>query len=94
MAKYLMLTAALASGQVPYAVVMLGGGLLAAIYLFRPLGAAFAGSAVPVITPVPRSRQAIPLVLALMATLLGITAALPYEFLQIGRPQAAQEGIE
>lgn len=94
MAKYLMLTAALASGQVPYAVVMVGGGLLAAIYLFRPLAAALAGSAMPVFTPVPRSRQAIPLLLALMATLLGITAALPYELLQVGRPRAAQEGIE
>lgn len=93
MAKYLMLTAALADGRILYALVMIGGGLLAAIYLFRPLNVAFAGSDVPEIVPVSRSRQMIPLLLALVATGIGILSATPYEFLQIGRPTAAQEGI-
>jgi formate hydrogenlyase subunit 3/multisubunit Na+/H+ antiporter MnhD subunit len=94
MAKYLMLTSAMASGQIFYAGVMLVGGLLSAIYLFRPLNAAFSGKDVPDIAPVPRKRQMLPLILALFATILGVASALPYEFLQIGRPGEAAEGIE
>lgn len=92
MAKYLMLTAALASGQIFYALVMIAGGLLAAVYLFRPLGAAFAGDKVPRITPVARSRQAIPLLLALIATLIGVASSIPYRLLQIGLPEGP-EGV-
>ena len=75
-------------------VVMLVGGLLSAVYLFRPLNAAFSGKDVPDIAPVPRKRQMLPLILALFATILGVASALPYEFLQIGRPGEAAEGIE
>ena len=94
MAKYLMLTSAMASGQIFYAGIMLVGGLLSAIYLFRPLNAAFSGKDVPDIVPVPRKRQMLPLALALVATILGVASALPYEFLQIGRPGEAAEGID
>jgi multicomponent Na+:H+ antiporter subunit D len=47
MAKYLMLTAALAGGHVVLALVMMAGGLLAAAYLFRPINRAFSGSETP-----------------------------------------------
>ncbi|WP_279482462.1 complex I subunit 5 family protein [Aureimonas sp. SK2] len=93
MAKYLMLTSALAQGKLALALVMLVGGLLAAIYLFRPLNAAMARSDVPEIRPVPRSLELIALGLALVATLLGIFSAAPYEFLQIGRPAITGEAI-
>lgn len=90
-AKYLMLTSAMASGQWVWAIVLLLGGLLTAAYLYRPLAAAFAKAAeAPV--PVPRSQQVVPLVLAGAAIVLGILSNAPFEFLQIGAPQAAAEG--
>ncbi len=92
--KYLMLTSALAGGHIVLAIVMIVGGLLAAIYLFRPLALTLSGKDLPEVVPIPRLRQAVPLVLALVAVALGIVSALPYDFLQIGRPVAAVEGIE
>ena len=92
-AKYLLLTSAMASGQWGWAVVLLAGGLLTAAYLYRPLAAAFA-KAEQAPPSAPRSRQAAPLALAAAAILLGIASSAPFEFLQIGRPQAAAEGLE
>lgn len=94
-AKYLLLTAAFASGQLLWAGVMLLGGLLAALYLFRPLTLAFAlGGADPAtLHPVPRSLQLAPLLLAACAIALGLASAWPYELLQIGRPLAAARGL-
>ena len=89
MAKYLILTSALAGGHVIYALVMIAGGLLAAIYLFRPLGAAMAGDNLPDIAPVSRRRQLIPLALAIAAIAIGPASSLPYAFLQIGLPEGA-----
>ncbi|MGE4338868.1 MAG: complex I subunit 5 family protein, partial [Pigmentiphaga sp.] len=94
MAKYLILTSALAGGHVAYALVMIAGGLLAAVYLFRPLNAAMAGTSVPGIAPVSRCRQAIPLALSLVAIAIGLASSLPYEFLQIGLPEGAEEDDE
>lgn len=92
-AKYLLLTSALASGQWVWAVVLLLGGLLTAAYLYRPLAATFeqADEAPP---PVPRAQQAVPLALAGAAILLGIASSAPFEFLQVGNPQAAAEGLK
>jgi hypothetical protein len=42
---------------------------------------------------VSRARQAVPLVLAMAAILLGLLSAAPFDFLQIGRPEAAEEGL-
>lgn len=94
MAKYLMLTSALAADAWLLALVMIVGGLLAAFYLFRPLAHAFAGQDIPAITPPARWRTAIPLILALIAVALGLVSAGPYEFIQIGRPMAAEGGFE
>ncbi len=94
MAKYLLLTSALAAGAWIYAAVMIAGGLLAAVYLFRPLARAFAGKETPVIAPTPRWLAAIPLALALLASALGLASAGPYAFIQTGAPLAAEEGLE
>ncbi len=92
-AKYLMLTSALASGQWVWAVVLLMGGLLTAAYLYRPLAMIFArADAAP--GAVPRSQQAVPLLLAGAAIMLGVASSGPFEFLQIGSPRAAVEGLE
>ncbi|MCC6000538.1 MAG: hypothetical protein JJU19_06680 [Pararhodobacter sp.] len=92
-AKYLMMTAAFAAGQWPWALVMAGGGLLAAAYLYRPVTALFARDPVCTPAPVSRTRQAVPLVLAGLSIVLGVISAGPFEFLQIGQPETAEEGL-
>jgi len=91
-AKYLMMTTAFASGQVVWGLVLLGGGLLAAGYLYRPMAVLFARD-MPDFTPVPRYLQAVPLLLALLAVAMGILSDGIYAFVQIGRPGAAGEGL-
>jgi formate hydrogenlyase subunit 3/multisubunit Na+/H+ antiporter MnhD subunit len=96
-AKWLLLTTALASGQWWWAVPMLAGGLLAAGYVFRLLNPALTrpeeGPAAPSWRAVPRRRQAVPLALALLSVLLGLAPMPVYRLLGIGRPQAAEEGL-
>lgn len=92
-AKYLMMTAAFAAGKWGWALVMALGGLLAAAYLYRPMAALFARETAADARPVARARQAVPLVLAGASILLGLLSAAPFEFLQIGRPDAAEEGL-
>jgi multicomponent Na+:H+ antiporter subunit D len=95
-AKYLLLTASFAGSQFGWAVVMMIGGLLAAVYLFRPLTYTFAkaGMEAKDLVVLPRARQVLPLVLAGLSIILGIASAGPYDFLQIGRPEAAEEGLD
>ncbi|MFC3311209.1 proton-conducting transporter transmembrane domain-containing protein [Blastomonas aquatica] len=93
-AKYLMLTAAFASGQTIWAVVLLLGGLLSAAYLYRPLAMAFSRDDDATFAPVPRSLQVAPLLLALAAILLGLGSQAPFSLIQTGRPAAAAEGLE
>ncbi|SDX61863.1 complex I subunit 5 family protein [Roseicitreum antarcticum] len=92
-AKYLMMTSAFASGQWPWAVVLLGGGLLAAAYLYRPMAALFARETAHAPRAIPRRWQAIPLVLAALSVLLGLMSAAPFDLLQIGRPAPAVGGL-
>lgn len=94
-AKYLMLTAAFASGQYALVAVLLLGGLLAALYLYRPLALAFGkpeGDAEG-FRPVARRWQALPLALSVLAILLGLASAWPFDLLQVGRPGTAVEGL-
>lgn len=91
-AKYLMMTTAFASGKVVWGLVLLGGGLLAAGYLYRPMAALFARE-MPAFTPVPRALQLVPLALALLAVAMGILSDGIYTFIQIGRPGSAEEGL-
>ena len=92
-AKYLLMTSAFAAGQWPWALVLAGGGLLAAAYLYRPMVALFARAAPAPLRPIPRSWQAVPLALAALSVLLGLLSAAPFDLLQVGRPDPAVEGL-
>ncbi|MCC6007812.1 MAG: hypothetical protein JJU40_09050 [Rhodobacteraceae bacterium] len=92
-AKYLLMTSAFAAGQWPWALVLAGGGLLAAAYLYRPLAALFTRDARLPVHPVARAWQGVPLALAALAVLLGLLSAAPFDLLQIGRPEPAVEGL-
>src|SRR6516165_429783 len=93
-AKAMLLTAAVAEGQWWWAVVVLVGGLLAGGYVFLVLARALADASQPLtlLSPVSPSRQAVVVVLALCAVLLGFVPLRPLELLQIGRPDIAIGG--
>ena len=90
--KYLIMTAAFASGQWVWALVMAVGGILAAVYLYRPLAVLFTSSEVPGLAPLSRARQLVPLVLAGASIVLGIASAGLFEILSVGPPAATEEG--
>jgi multicomponent Na+:H+ antiporter subunit D len=80
--KWLLLRSAFDAGQWWWAGVLLAGGLLTAVYVFRVLRSAF----VPplpgrVLHPVPFAMQGSALVLALAGVILGVAAAAPAHFL-------------
>ncbi len=86
-AKWLLLQASLASGQWWWVAVLLLGGVLAAAYVFRIYRATFAedSDSDDFFHP-PKSMEAIPMILALLALGLGLVAepvlsvlALPFE---------------
>jgi multicomponent Na+:H+ antiporter subunit D len=93
-AKYLLLTAAIASGQWVWVAVILGGGLLAAAYLFRVLNRFLSEPQGEIaLSPVPRGQQIVALCLAGLAILLGLFSLAPFDLLQIGRLPATIEGL-
>ncbi len=94
-AKYLMLTSAFASGGWIWAFLILAGGLLAALYLYRPVRIMLSLPKQPgqPFKQISRWWQVAPLVLALGAVFLGIGSNEPYALLQIGRPVAAETGL-
>lgn len=92
-AKYFLMTAAFSSGQWVWAFVLAGGGLLAAAYLYRPLAAIFAREIAVAPRAISRGWQAVPLALAVLSVALGLLSSVPFEFLQIGRPDKAVEGL-
>ena len=79
LAKYLLVNAAFEAAVPAWALVVLLGGLLAAAYLFRPLALAWRspGDEGTDFVPVARSRQMLPMLLALAALLLGLLPAGP-----------------
>ena len=85
-AKAMLLTAAVAEGQWWWAVVVLTGGLLAGGYVFLVLARALADPVEPLrlLTTVSQRRQAVVVVVALCAVLLGFVPLRPWELLQIG----------
>jgi formate hydrogenlyase subunit 3/multisubunit Na+/H+ antiporter MnhD subunit len=90
LAKWLLLSAALSTGQWWWVVVLVVGGLLTAGYVFPVLARALAsGDAAPVRAAVPRSRQAVVLALAVVSTLAGFAALAPVDLVQAGRPAIA-----
>jgi formate hydrogenlyase subunit 3/multisubunit Na+/H+ antiporter MnhD subunit len=88
LAKWLLLSSALAIGQWWWAVVLAVGGLLTAGYVALVLARALTSTEAPIAlhTPVARSRQAVVLALAVLSALLGLVALAPVDVVQIGRP--------
>ncbi|MFT0860823.1 complex I subunit 5 family protein [Ancylobacter sp. G4_0304] len=86
-AKLLLLSAATANGLWWIAAVILTGGMLAAGYVFRVLGAAMADGPAgePGGPPSPLARQLVVLALALVAVALGFVPLQPFALLGIGR---------
>lgn len=96
-AKWLLLNAALESGQWWWALIMIVGNLLAAIFIFRVLTYALeAHNSETVTTPVemlPLSMELAPLILALLALALGVITLPPFAFLAVGSPFVSLAGV-
>lgn len=87
LAKWLLLSSALATAQWWWVIVIVVGGLLTACYVFLILGRAMTTVDSPLIhAPVPRSQQAVVLALAIFSTVLGLAALSPVDLVQVGRP--------
>ncbi|BDY07039.1 proton-conducting transporter membrane subunit [Ferrimonas sp. YFM] len=86
-AKWLLLQASVQSGQWWWALILLLGGFLAAAYLFRVIGCVFT-QAKPSTSLQEISPQMAwpPLVMALLAILLGLLAAPPMTMMELGAP--------
>ncbi len=86
-AKCLLLTAAVVTGHPWLAAAIVAGSLLSAAYLFRIVAPALATPLAPLalVKRVPRSLEAVALVLALVAVALGFVPLQPFGFLGIGR---------
>jgi len=90
-AKWYMLSAAIASGQWWWAVVILLGGVLTAGYVFMVLGQELSRSesdTQPEFAPVPRRLEQAAMFLALLSLLIGLRAAEPIDLILGGRPFA------
>lgn len=91
-AKFLLVEAALQQGAALHAAVMLGGGLLAAIYLFKPLAVTFSGDATPEVAMKAPLRTAAPLALALTAIAMGFAGNMLAELAANAKPFAPPPG--
>jgi formate hydrogenlyase subunit 3/multisubunit Na+/H+ antiporter MnhD subunit len=90
-AKWLLLMAAIDTGQWWWGLVILAGGLLTGSYVFRVLTRALAdpdGSG-PRAAAVSRRREAVVLALALISMLLGLLPLASFSLLKVGRPELA-----
>jgi multicomponent Na+:H+ antiporter subunit D len=93
-AKWLLLNAAVGNGQYWAAAVIVGGGLLAAAYVFRIIGVSLSASVQqPTTASVPRRMRWAPLVLALVAVVWGVVTTEPLRLLEIGAPPAAAREV-
>ncbi|MDF2998859.1 MAG: NADH-quinone oxidoreductase subunit [Xanthobacteraceae bacterium] len=85
-AKVMLINASVMLEQWWIAATILAGGILAAGYVFRVVGRAMADAADGVaLQRIPRSREAVPLALALCALAIGFVPLQPLAFLGIGR---------
>jgi len=94
LAKWLLLEAAVATGQWWWAMVMLAGGLFTSGYMFVVLSRALvpAHESLKLRIIVPRYQEAAALTLALTSVLLGLVAFGPVDVFQAGRPEATMVG--
>jgi multicomponent Na+:H+ antiporter subunit D len=87
--KWILLDAALYSGQWWWALILIIGGLLTAAYVFKVVGYAFTQAEVThAASAVPARMEWTALLLALAAVLLGLFALWPLALLDIGFPFA------
>ena len=93
--KWLLLTAAVATGQWWWASVMLAGSLLAGGYMFRVVAPALTNADEPLNlrVPVPRHREMVVLGLALCSLFLGLVPQKSVELLKIGRPNSSEVAL-
>jgi multicomponent Na+:H+ antiporter subunit D len=89
-AKWLLLTSALAQGQWWWAMVILGGGLLTGVYVYRVLAGSLTSPAAEggALVPPPLGPQRVALVLALFSVVLGLLPLASFGLLEIGQPGA------
>jgi formate hydrogenlyase subunit 3/multisubunit Na+/H+ antiporter MnhD subunit len=94
LAKWLLLEAAVATGQWWWAIVMLTGGLFTSAYMFIVLSRAVAPPNAPLELRivVPRYQEAAALALALTSLLLGLVALGPADIFGVGRPNSMMGG--
>ena len=87
-AKWMLLVAAIHTGQWWWALVLIGGGLLGAAYVFRMVKYAFLQPppGAPDLHPVPRRLEYTALALALLAFSLGLASVFPIAVAAIGAP--------
>jgi multicomponent Na+:H+ antiporter subunit D len=86
-AKWLLLMAAIDTGQWWWALVILAGGLLTGGYVFHVLAQTLGSPEKAAPTPVPaaRGRETVVLALALVSMSLGLLPLASFSLLQIGR---------
>jgi formate hydrogenlyase subunit 3/multisubunit Na+/H+ antiporter MnhD subunit len=87
-AKWLLLQAAIGSGQWWWALVVVAGGLFTGGYVYRVLAPALGGAGAPPgpFEPVSRGQEAVVLALAILSVALGLVPLASFGLLQIGRP--------
>ena len=95
LAKWMLLSAAIATAQWWWVVVMLVGGLLTSAYVFMVMVRAMAPPALGWVPKarVPGYQQGAVLALALCSFLLGAAALLPFDVAQIGRTGLPAMGV-
>lgn len=86
LSKWLLLNSALAARQWGLALLMLVGGLLAAIYVFRVVAKSLVAAEGQMTRTVPLVMQWTPVVLALLSILLGVVALQPIALAEVGAP--------
>ena len=85
--KWLLLNAALQAGEWWWALVLIGGGLLSAGYIFKVVGFAFTQTEVShEVHHVPAAMQWTAFMMALAAILVGLIAPWPLALMDIGLP--------
>jgi formate hydrogenlyase subunit 3/multisubunit Na+/H+ antiporter MnhD subunit len=94
LAKWLLLEAAVSTGQWWWAIVMLAGGLFTSAYMFIVLSSAVSPSSEPLKlrVVVPRYQEAAALALALTSLFLSLVALGPVDILGVGRPDSVIMG--
>jgi formate hydrogenlyase subunit 3/multisubunit Na+/H+ antiporter MnhD subunit len=83
-AKWLLLIAAIETGQWWWALVIVGGGLLTGGYVFRVLSASMADGAAPPVAAVKPVQERVALGLAIVSVLLGLMPLGAFGLVRIG----------